>query len=649
MAVFTAEAIGSDMTRLFGGVATNGILGIQDRVGTSPTATEIEVTFATDLQVLQSVRYLGTDLAWNGLVPASGSYIEMQSWIGNVKTGTLTGFTAEQLNLITIGQAQSVNAFRVLNGNDTLNGSTGDDVLFGGYGGSDIFNGGGGNNTFIAAYHTTFAPTYQFNGGAGTDTVSLYRDARAPDPVADLAGSSFASIDRLLAAPEVHVFLNASQFDGGQIAMTAAIGGTGQAGPAGAQFTFNIDTTDFDASGFTNAGGQIDRITYLGDGAANAITGSIFKDAIFGDGGGDILGGGDGNDIIDGETGEDTIAGQAGDDRINGGDGNDTIFGDDTIGAQGNDTLSGDAGDDAIDGGGGTDTANYASTAAAVVVSLAIAGPQLVSASEGNDTLIAIENLTGSAFNDRLTGDTGVNRLTGGNGNDLLDGGGATDTLVGGFGNDTFVMGNGSDVIVELASQGIDTVTTTITRSLAIAGWGAIDNLTLLTGAVNGTGNTLNNVITGNAAANILTGALGNDTLIGGLGNDTLIGGAGLDRMTGGTGNDTFVFNTAVFNTALNAATNKDTITDFNHLADTMKLENTGVGLFNALSVGVLKAGAFHANTTGLATEADDRIIYNKNTGALFYDADGSGKIKAIQFATVTAHLVLDQTDFLVI
>jgi Ca2+-binding RTX toxin-like protein len=109
------------------------------------------------------------------------------------------------------------------------------------------------------------------------------------------------------------------------------------------------------------------------------------------------------------------------------------------IGGDGNDTLDGGAGNDTLDGGLGTDTASYASAAAGVTASLALAGAQNT-VGAGSDTLTAIENLTGSSFDDVLTGDAGNNTLSGGLGNDTLDGGAGTDTLTGGAGNDTFLF-----------------------------------------------------------------------------------------------------------------------------------------------------------------------------------------------------------------
>ncbi len=79
--------------------------------------------------------------------------------------------------------------------------------------------------------------------------------------------------------------------------------------------------------------------------------------------------------------------------------------------------------------------------------------------------------------------------------------------LNGGLGNDTYVLANGTDAVID--SAGTDTITTTITRSLASYS-AAIENLTLLgAAAINGTGNALNNTITGNSGNNILDGGLG--------------------------------------------------------------------------------------------------------------------------------------------
>jgi Ca2+-binding RTX toxin-like protein len=92
--------------------------------------------------------------------------------------------------------------------------------------------------------------------------------------------------------------------------------------------------------------------------------------------------------------------------------------------------------------------------------------------------------------------------------------------MAGGAGNDTYYVDNTGDIITEAASAGTDTVIASATYTLAAN----VENLTLITAAaINGTGNTLSNVLTGNSAANTLNGGTGADTMVGGAGNDTYV------------------------------------------------------------------------------------------------------------------------------
>jgi Ca2+-binding RTX toxin-like protein len=151
-------------------------------------------------------------------------------------------------------------------------------------------------------------------------------------------------------------------------------------------------------------------------------------------------------------------------------------------------------------------------------------------ANEGTDTVRSsitytlgsnVENLT-------LTGTSALNG-TGNSLNNVLTGNSGNNTLTGGAGDDTYVIGSG-DTVVESAGAGTDTVQSSITYTLG----SNVENLALTgSSALNGTGNSLNNVLTGNSGANVLTGAAGNDTLRGTQGTDTL---------AGGTGNDTYQF-----------------------------------------------------------------------------------------------------------
>ncbi|MGO4704918.1 hypothetical protein AB4072_03960 [Microvirga sp. 2MCAF38] len=142
--------------------------------------------------------------------------------------------------------------------------------------------------------------------------------------------------------------------------------------------------------------------------------------------------------------------------------------------------------------------------------------------------------------------------------------------------------------------------------------------------------------LTGNSLANVIVGNAGDNTISGGLGKDTL---------TGGDGKDTFIFNTKL------SKTNIDKITDFNIKEDVIYLENKympKLGKKGSLSnPAQLNKKMFW--TGAAAHDADDRIIYNKKTGALLYDADGSGSGAAVQIATLNKNLKIKADKFFVI
>jgi Ca2+-binding RTX toxin-like protein len=193
---------------------------------------------------------------------------------------------------------------------------------------------------------------------------------------------------------------------------------------------------------------------------------------LYGLGGNDVLTGGGGDDVLQGGTGDDTLdGGGAGIDTADysdalsdglvvdltnqaltggtstgGGLGNDTLFNinnlvgsafsDTLIGDAGDNVLRGGAGDDTLDGGvGGTDTADYSdATSNGLVVDLTTSVSS--GGGLGNDTVIDVQNITGSAFNDTLIGDGNDNVLSGGAGNDILYGHGGANSLIGGAGTD---------------------------------------------------------------------------------------------------------------------------------------------------------------------------------------------------------------------
>ncbi|MCX7256971.1 MAG: alpha/beta hydrolase-fold protein [Polaromonas sp.] len=161
---------------------------------------------------------------------------------------------------------------------------------------------------------------------------------------------------------------------------------------------------------------------------------------------------------------------------------------------------------------------------------------------KGDDTLWAGTNntlLLGGVGDDHLYGNSGNDQLIGGTGNDWLNAGAGADTMDGGTGNDLYYVDAIGDIVIESSSlvTEIDAVYSSITYGLSTN----VENLTL-TGSlsINGSGNSLNNIITGNSAANMLYGYSGIDQLLGGAGNDTLNGGVGADTLTGGDGSDIY-------------------------------------------------------------------------------------------------------------
>ena len=151
-----------------------------------------------------------------------------------------------------------------------------------------------------------------------------------------------------------------------------------------------------------------------------------------------------------------------------------------------------------------------------------------------------------------------------------------------------------------------------------------------------------------------LDGGVGNDTLTGGDhfdvlnggdGDDLLDGGQNSDVLTGGAGADVFQFST-VFPWVLPHTTfaNVDTIEDFLEGVDEIHLDDA---VFAALTPGALPASAFA--TGSAAADADDRIIYDPVSGALYYDADGTGAGAMEQFAQLSGGLLVTASDFAVI
>jgi Ca2+-binding RTX toxin-like protein len=147
-----------------------------------------------------------------------------------------------------------------------------------------------------------------------------------------------------------------------------------------------------------------------------------------------------------------------------------------------------------------------------------------------------------------------------------------------------------------------------------------------------------NDTVKSFAGDDVVRGRLGNDTIDAGAGDDTLYGGTGNDTLIGGAGSDYFVFDSKP------STKNVDTIKDFSVRDDMIVLDHL---VFRKLGkAGELVDNAFYSSPFGKAHDADDRIIYNKNTGSLIYDADGHGSGAGVVFAKISAGLKLTSDHF---
>ncbi len=423
------------------------------------------------------------------------------------------------------------------NGDDTLSGGAGDDLLDGGAG-ADLLDGGAGIDRvdygssgagvivdladgaasggeaagdrligIEAVEGSAFADTLSgaegadsFGGGAGDDRI----DGRGGNDL--LAGG--AGADTLIGGAG---FDSADYSGGGAAVMVDLVAGTGAGG---------------DAQGDRLQG--IERL--IGSRFDDALTGDAFDNVLIGGAGGDRLTGGAGIDTADyaasgaavnavlggtgtgGDAGGDVLAGV---ENLVGSGFDDMLVGDGAAnalsGGAGDDRLVGKGGADRLDGGAGIDAADFSSSASAVTADL-VAGT-----ASGGASLVAIEDLIGSAFDDVLNGDVGNNRLTGGAGSDLLNGRDGFDTAD--------YSGSAASVQVDLALS--------VQASTGDAGGDRLTSIEAVAGSA------FADTLAGTAAAEALYGGAGADRLDGRGGDDLLQGGAGADALIGGDGIDT--------------------------------------------------------------------------------------------------------------
>jgi Ca2+-binding RTX toxin-like protein len=487
-----------------------------------------------------------------------------------------------------------------------LNGTTGPDVMtgsdaddsFSGLAGNDSISGGAGNDTL--------------NGGAGTDTLNgqdgsdLYLvGVSSEHPAAEFADSGSGGTDevRFTAISSGTLTLFAGDTGIEQVVM-----GTGTGAVADRSGT---------AALVVNATAVGHALAMYGNAGANKLVGTAF------------------NDILDGGLGGDTMTG---------GLGNDTYVVDNTR-------------DSAVESSavGGADTVQ---SSVSWTLGTNLENLTLTGSSPINGTGNALANtIIGNGAANAIDGKAGIDHLDGGEGSDIYMVALATDHPAAEFAD----SGSGGTDEVRFASTSASTLTlftgdTGIERVTIGTGTGAVA-VSTGTRALNVDASAIGNGLTmvGNAGANVLTGTGFNDTLDGGAGIDTLNAGAGDDVLMGRLGNDVLTGGTGadafVFNSTPNATSNRDTITDFASGTDTLQFSKA---IFIALgsSVGGLAPEQFWSGAGVVAGhDADDRLVYDTNTGILYYDADGNGSGSAVAIALLgtSVHPGLASTDIFII
>ena len=338
-------------------------------------------------------------------------------------------------------------------GNDTIRGGDGNDILNGGFG-DDLLDGGAGFD--IVEYGDIsgpVAPTFVVTSAGGSNNVAVSGSVHGNDTVLAVEQINGTIGDDTFIIDSVNTDTFLFYVRGGA-------GNDSIAGPA-----------------VLNRGLVLDYLApFMSGGVSVNLALGVASDGFGG---------------TDSFTNINAVRGSAFDDTL--------------IGGATNDRFRGMGGNDWIDGGAGSDLADYTQAAGAVSVDLSIGRAQ--DGDGGTDTLISIEEVRGSNFNDTIIGSDGPERIRGNAGNDSLVGGGGMDTL---------------DLSAAPAGVGVS-----LFSGSAFDGQGGTDTVSGF------------EYVLGSAFGDNLIGSAGDDTLAGGAGNDVLNGRAGNDWLIGGADFDT--------------------------------------------------------------------------------------------------------------
>lgn len=239
----------------------------------------------------------------------------------------------------------------------------------------------------------------------------------------------------------------------------------------------------------------------------------------------------------------------------------------------------------------------------------------LINGTAANDLInctLADEVVNGLESNDTINGYAGDDTINGGSGNDILNGGSGINIMIGETGNDNYTVESSLDVIVETSTvpTEIDIVNSAVSYSLGLN----LENLTLSgTTAINGTGNSVNNLINANNGNNVLRGGLGNDSLFANLGNDSLVGDLGNDNLNGGGGNDSL--NGGSGNDSYNVDSAADVVIETSIISTEIDTVSSAVNYSLGANLENLFISGTAINATG--NQANNYISGNSNNNVI--------------------------------